>query len=104
VTAIEPLALVEATVNRLDGVGPGASLVNVAVAERLPRIVTVQVAELPEQAPPQPPKLEPFSGVAVRVTEDESSKAELQVAPQLIPAGAEVMVPEPSPDFEVLRS
>jgi hypothetical protein len=42
-------------------------------------------------------------GVAVRVTVALSGKAKLQVAPQLIPAGALVRVPEPGPAFSTVR-
>jgi hypothetical protein len=41
-------------------------------------------APVPVQAPPQPPKLEPELGVALRVTVP-GAKLALQVAPQSIP-------------------
>lgn len=50
---------------------------------------------VPEQAPDQPENVSLAAGVAVRVTEVPAPKDALQVGPQLIPAGALVMVPEP---------
>lgn len=50
---------------------------------------------VPEQAPPQPVKVEPEAGVAVRVTEVPLVKEALQAEPQLMPEGLLVMVPEP---------
>jgi hypothetical protein len=62
-------------------------------------IVTVQVVDEPEQSPVQPVKIEPAEVVAVRVTTVFSEKLALHVAPQVIPAGEEVTVPDPEPDF-----
>src|SRR5207244_3279543 len=67
--------------------------VTVVAAER----VTVQVP-LPEQPPPvQPVKVEPAAGVAVNVTAVPLVKLAEHVAPQVIPAGLLVTVPEPVP-------
>ena len=55
-----------------------------------------EVAE-PLQAPPQPEKVEPEIGVAVRVTLVPLVTNVLQVGPQLIQLGAEVTVPLPLP-------
>ena len=52
---------------------------------------------VPEHAPDHPENVEPVAGVAVRVTELPASKACEHVAPQLIPAGLDVTVPEPDP-------
>ena len=60
-------------------------------------MLTTQVP-VPEQPDPlQPVKVEPTSGAAVNVTLVPVLKAELQVAPQLIPAGLLVTVPVPAP-------
>ena len=58
--------------------------------------VTVQ-APAPAQAPLQPPKVEPASGVAVSVNWAPGATASLQSAPQAMPAGALETVPEPAP-------
>ena len=72
---------------------------NVAVTDRSALIVTVQVP-VPEQPPPlQPVNAEPAAGVAVSVTTVPSLNDAAQVAPQLIPAGELVTVPEPVPVF-----
>ncbi len=55
-------------------------------------MVTLQ-DPVPEQAPPQPLKLEPAAGVWARVTTVPALKFALQVAPQLMPAGRLVIVP-----------
>src|ERR671937_186694 len=59
-------------------------------------MVTVQVP-LPVQSPLQPVKVEPASAVAVSVTVVPSAKEAEQVAPQSMPAGELVTVPEPVP-------
>ena len=62
-------------------------------------IVTVQVP-VPSQGPAlQPAKVEPVAGVAVKVTAVPLAKLAEQVAPQLMPAGVLVTVPEPVPDL-----
>jgi hypothetical protein len=66
-------------------------------------IVTVQVP-LPVHALDQPEKVEPPAGVAVRVTFVAATKECEHVEPQLIPAGLEVTVPEPEPDFVTCNS
>jgi hypothetical protein len=50
---------------------------------------------VPEQAPDQPEKVLEAAGLAVRVMDVPGAKVALQVAPQLIPAGALVTLPEP---------
>ena len=89
---------------RLEGGGSGAgvgvgSAAKLAVALRAPMTVTVQVAACPEQLPPHPENEEPEAGVAVSVTREDSAKLAEHVAPQSIPAGAEVTVPLPVPSF-----
>jgi len=61
----------------------------------------VTVQEVPEVLvhPVQPVKIELAAGVAVRVTELLILNGAEQVAPQSIPAGEEVTVPVPVPDF-----
>jgi hypothetical protein len=66
-------------------------------------IATVQ-AFVPEQpAPDQPAKREPAAGVAVSVTEVPSPYFAEQVAPQLIPAGADETVPAPEPALATVK-
>ena len=77
-----------------DSVTGGA--VNVAVTEVVALIVTAHVP-VPEQAPLQPPKMEPAAGTAVRVTDVPGAKDCEHAAPQLMPAGLLVTVPEPLP-------
>lgn len=69
---------------------------NVAVTDWLDDIVTLH-APVPVQAPDQPVKAKPASGVAVNATVDPEGKLALQVEPQLIPAGLLVTVPVPIP-------
>ena len=75
---------------------------NVAVTVRAMSRVTVQPAE-PEQAPPQAEKTEPPAGVAISVTIVPNGNGAAQVAPQLMPAGLEVIVPLPVPLTEVVN-
>ena len=71
--------------------------VNVAVTDVAALTVTTQVP-VPLQPPPdQPVKLEPADGAAVKVTTLPKLYGEVQVTPQLMPAGAEVTVPAPLP-------
>lgn len=75
----------------------------VAVTALAAFMVTVQVP-VPVQAPLQPAKLEPAAAVALRVTLVFSVKLEVQVLPQLIPAGVLLMAPPPVPAFVTLRA
>ncbi len=87
-----------------DGFGGGALVVNCAVTARASLITTVQV-ELPEHPDPlQAVNDDPVAGVAVSVTDDPSTKVSEQSEPQSIPAGEEVTVPAPVPDFETIKS
>jgi hypothetical protein len=71
--------------------------VKVADTDCAPDIETEQ-APIPEQPPPlQPAKVDPDAATAVSVTVVPEGKPALQVAPQLIPAGVDVTVPEPLP-------
>jgi hypothetical protein len=66
-------------------------------------MVTEQVP-VPLQAPLQPEKNESAFATAVRVTPVPEVNEYEQVAPQLIPAGAEVTVPVPVPILVTLRA
>ena len=56
-----------------------------------------------EVSPLHPAKVEPASGVAVRVTAVPAVKLAPQVAPQSIPAGVLVTVPMPVPALVTVR-
>ena len=74
---------------------------NVAVQLRAAFIVTLPSVQ---SAPPlHPPNVEPPSGLGMRVTIVPSSYASVQSAPQVIPAGLVVTVPEPLPVFDTVR-
>lgn len=66
------------------------------VTELLALTVIAQVVVFPPQLPPHPEKLNPFDGVAVRVTWVPESKLAAQVCGQLRPAGELVTVPVPA--------
>lgn len=71
--------------------------VNVAPTFLAADKVTAQVVVVPLHAPDHPVKLEPVVGAAVNVTTLPWSKLALHVAPQSIPAGADVTLPVPVP-------
>ena len=76
---------------------------NVAVMLWALFMVTVH-DPVPEHPPPdQPEKVESDTEVAARVTEVPALNDALQVVPQLMLVGFEVMVPEPVPDLETER-
>jgi hypothetical protein len=54
---------------------------------------------VPEHAPVHPVKVEPPLGFAVSVTVVPVAKLALHVSPQVMPAGALVIVPVPLPEF-----
>jgi hypothetical protein len=62
-------------------------------------MLSVQVADEPEQSPDQPVKVDPAAGAAVKVTDVPSLNDVEQVEPQLMPAGELVTVPDPEPDL-----
>jgi hypothetical protein len=67
-------------------------------------MATVQVPA-PVQPPPlQPVKVEPVAAAAVRTTDVPLPNGAEHVAPQLIPVGALVTVPEPLPDLVTLSA
>ena len=82
-------------------VSGGASL-NVAVTLLSALSVVSGHVPVPEQPPDQPANVDPAAATAVRVTEDPAAKWAEHVAPQLIPAGLEVTVPDPAPSFETV--
>lgn len=55
---------------------------------------------MPEQAPPQAPKVEFASGVAVSCTIVPEVKSAVQVVPQFTPAGTDRTAPPAEPTFE----
>ena len=67
----------------------------VAVTDVLEFIVTVQVVDVPEHPPDHPEKVEPASGVAVKVTTVPALK--------LVPVGLVVIVPVPVPTLASVR-
>lgn len=71
--------------------------VKVAVTVVAALRVTVQPPVPLHPPPDQPPKVDPAAAVAVSVTAAPELKVAVHVAPQLIPAGEDVTVPEPVP-------
>src|SRR5438132_3018393 len=76
---------------------------NVAVTDRAPLIVTVQVVSETPSHPLQPPKVEPPPAVAVSVTTLPLSYVNTHVGPQLMPPSLEVTVPLPVPPLLTVR-
>ena len=74
-----------------------AGKLNAAVTDVAALIVTVQLLAVPVQAPLQPVNAEPTAGAAVRVTAVPDVNEVEHVVPQLMPAGALVIVPLPVP-------
>ena len=66
--------------------------------------VTVHVPVPEHPLPNQPVKMEPASGVAVKVTTVPALKEALQVAPQSMPAGEEATAPAPVPVLVTARA
>ena len=77
---------------------------NVAVTLSAALIVTTHDPVPVQPAPLQPANVEPEPAAAVSVTVDPLLKFALQVAPQLIPAGALVTVPVPLPAFVTVKA
>ena len=65
--------------------------------------VTVQVPVPGQAAELQPARVMLVSGVPVKVTTVPEGTVRVQVAPQLIPAGLEVIVPVPVPVIALVR-
>lgn len=66
-------------------------------------VSAVSVKGLPQLVGDQPAKVEPAAGVAVKVTVVPLVKPATQVAPQLMPAGVLMTVPEPVPALVTVR-
>jgi hypothetical protein len=64
-------------------------------------IVTVEL--VPVASPDHPPNTDDEPGVAVNVTLVPDANWYEHVDPQLIPAGFDVTVPVPTPDFVIVR-
>ena len=74
---------------------------NLAVAETLDVMGTVQVGSVPLQASPlQPAKVTPGSGCAVSVTGVPYGKSLKHSLPQVMPAGEDVTAPAPDPSLD----
>ena len=58
---------------------------------------------MPEQLPDHPEKTDPLAGVAVSVTVVPVAYAWEHVEPQLMPAGFELIVPDPLPDSAAVK-
>src|SRR5439155_4853878 len=70
---------------------------NVAVTVRAAFIATVHVDPLTESHPLHPANADPLDAIAVSVTTVPLTYGSVQSAPQLMPAGLDVTVPEPAP-------
>ncbi len=81
-----------------ESVGVAAAVTNAASTDVDAFTVSAQ-APMPEQAPVHPTKTEPASGVAERLTALPAVTFVEQEAPQAMPAGVDVTVPEPVPDL-----
>jgi hypothetical protein len=76
---------------------------NVAVTALAESMVTVQLP-VPVHAPLQPVNVDMPSGIAVSVTIVPVPNNAEHVAPQLMPAGLDVTLPLPVPDFATLNA
>jgi hypothetical protein len=70
-------------------------VLKLAVTDRVPFILSLQVRLLPLQAPDQPVNVEPAEGDAVNVTDVPSGYVSEQSPGQLTPAGELVTDPDP---------
>jgi hypothetical protein len=83
-------------VNETLSTGEAAAVLNVAVTDVFADSEMSQ-EPVPVQAPDHPANVDPEAAVAVSVTDVPLLKFAVQVAPQLIPEGLLVTVPEPVP-------
>ena len=84
-----------------DTAGMGGAVTNVAITF-CAWLMLIRQLSVPVQAPLHPLKMLPAAGVALSVTLVPLLSLALQVAPQLIPAGLLLIVPEPVPDVAML--
>jgi hypothetical protein len=77
--------------------------VRLKVAVQLIVLFMVTLPSVQSALPDQPAKLDPETGVAVKVTAVALLKAAEQVVPQLMPAGLLVTVPAPVPALRTVR-
>jgi hypothetical protein len=63
----------------------------------------IEQAPVPLHDPPQPVNVDPLDGVGVKLIDVPAAKVAVQLAPQLIPAGELVIVPDPVPKSEVVK-
>jgi len=76
---------------------------NAAVSAVAEVMVTVQGPVPAQFSPLQPVKVEPFAGVALRMTEVPLGNVPEQLDPQMIPSGVLMTVPLPAPIFATAR-
>jgi len=81
----------------------GSFAAKLAVTDATAVTVTAQVSAVPEQAPPQPVKVELSEAAADRLTFVPGAYVAEQAAPQLIPAGSLLTLPEPEPCLVTVR-
>ena len=108
---LRPIAVVESTRSEetpfgfgVDAAAPAADpALNSAATERAWSTRTEHVVAVLEHAPPQPMNDDPDAGVAVSTIDLPAANAYAHVAPQSIPAGDDVTVPEPLPCLATVR-
>lgn len=99
-----PLTEMQALLKHSEWVVGGVMVeLKVAVQDLLAFMVTPEFAEVPEQSPLQPAKVEPDAAAAVKVTAVAGLYGSVQSEPQEMPPGFEVTVPLPVPVFATVR-
>ena len=91
----DPLPDPAGLMNRLNG--PAGVAENVATQLRFVETTILVLAAVPVQLPDQPENVEPVAATAVSTTDVFATTAIEHVVPQLMPEGAEVIVPLPLP-------
>jgi hypothetical protein len=66
-------------------------------------LISMEHVSVPLHGPPQPENIDSLVGVGVNIIDTPAAKMELQVVPQLIPAGELVIVPVPDPKSVVVK-